>query len=413
MKMIKRTAVPVLIATLVFLAEAGAQMTSSPYSIFGAGQVEDNGFGVSRAMGGTGIGLKSTNSLNNINPASYGGIDSLSFLFEVGVFAGYTRSESRKEIQHQFDGNMRYLALGCRVTRWWASSLGIVPFSTVGYTIKSTGNIEGELTPYTKTYTGEGGLNQFYFSNAFSPIKNLSLGLNLAYVFGSITQNESMSTDGAFKGYLISKTQYVHNINLDYGIQYTLNAGKWGYTLGLTYGAKRNLKSSTDYYLAYANDTIELEGESNDFVIPAKYGIGLGVEKGRKFRAGLDYERRDWSSAQFTNIMLSTRSSDRISAGLEYLPLENYRDEWYKKLTYRLGATYKKSYLLIDDVPINSKSVSFGVGIPLRNAYTMINVALEAGQNGTIAKGLIKENYLILHFNLSLHDIWFLKPKYD
>src|SRR4030042_310351 len=184
MKMIKRT-IPVLIAAMVFLADAGAQGTSSPYSIFGAGQVENSGFGVGKAMGSTGIALKSFNSLNNINPASYGGIDSLSFLFEVGMFAGYTRSESRKEIQHQFDGNMRYLALGCRVTRWWASSLGIVPFSSGGYRVTSKGNMEGELTPYTKTYTGEGGLNQFYFSNAFSPIKSLSLGVNASYVFGA------------------------------------------------------------------------------------------------------------------------------------------------------------------------------------------------------------------------------------
>src|SRR5512137_2724499 len=120
MKMIKRKVIPVLIMAIVLLADAGAQMTSSPYTIFGAGQAEDNGFGVSKAMGSTGIGLKSVNSLNNVNPASYGGIDSLSFLFEVGLFASYTRSESRNEIQHQFDGNMRYLALGCRITPWWA-----------------------------------------------------------------------------------------------------------------------------------------------------------------------------------------------------------------------------------------------------------------------------------------------------
>jgi hypothetical protein len=413
MKMRKRTAIPVLIAAMVYLADAGAQMTSSPYSIFGAGQVEDNGFGVSKAMGSTGIALKSMNSLNNINPASYGGIDSLSFLFEVGMFASYTRSESRNEIQHQFYGNMRYLAMGCRVTKWWASSLGIVPFSSVGYTVKSNGNIEGELTPYTKTYTGEGGLNQFYFSNAFNPIKNLSLGVNASYVFGSIIQDESMSSGGAFKGYLISRTNYIHNVYLDYGVQYTLNAGKWGYTLGLIYGSKRNLKTTTDYYLAYSNDTIKLAGEPGDFVIPAKYGIGLGVSKGKKFRAGLDYERRDWSSAPFTNPLLSIRNSERISAGMEYTPYKNYRDQWYKKLYYRLGASYDKSYLMIDGVPINSKSVSAGVGIPLKNDYSMINISLEAGQNGTIAKGLIKENYYVLHFNLSLHDIWFLKAKYD
>jgi hypothetical protein len=398
---------------LGLLTDVAAQLTSSPYSIFGAGQVEDNGFGVSKAMGSTGIGLKSINSLNNINPASYGGIDSLSFLFEVGLFASYTRSESGSDVQHQFDGSMRYLALGCRITPWWAASMGIVPFSSVGYTIKSTGNIEGELTPYTKTYTGDGGLNQFYFSNAISPVKNLSLGINTSYVFGSIIQNESMSSEGAFKGYVINQTHYIHNVYLDFGAQYTIYAGKWGYTLGLVYGSRRNLKSSTDYYLYYSSDTVELEKKSGDFVIPPKYGIGLGIERGRIFRAGLDYERNDWSGTQFVNPKLSVRNSERISAGMEYTPFKNYRDQWYKKLYYRIGASYNKSYLLIDGVPINSKAVTVGVGIPLRNDYSMINVSFEAGQNGTKAKGLILENYFLLHLNLSLHDLWFIKPKYD
>jgi len=49
----------------------------------------------------------------------------------------------------------------------------------------------------------------------------------------------------------------------------------------------------------------------------------------------------------------------------------------------------------------------------MKNDYSMINLSLDAGQNGTTSKGLIKENYFILHINLSLHDIWFLKPKYD
>jgi hypothetical protein len=411
--MIKSKAIPVLIMAMVFLTQAGAQMTSSPYSIFGAGQVEDNGFGISKAMGSTGLGLKSVNSLNNVNPASYGGIDSLSFLFEVGLFASYTRFESRNEIQHQFDGNIRYIALGCRVTPWWASSLGIVPFSSVGYTIKSTGYIEGELIPYTKTYTGEGGLNQFYFSNAFNPIKNLSLGINASYVFGAIIQNEGLTSDGSFKGYQISKTNYVHNVYLDFGAQYTIKAGKWDYTLGLIYGSKRDMNATTDYSLTYINDTIDLQGEPDDFIIPAKYGIGLGVAKGKKFRAGFDYERRDWSATKFSNTSLSVRNSERFSAGLEYTPYKNYRDPWYTKLYYRLGATYDKSYLLISGVPINSKSVSAGLGIPLKNDYSMINIAFEAGQNGTTSAGLIKENYYVIHVNLSLHDIWFLKPKYD
>jgi len=43
----------------------------------------------------------------------------------------------------------------------------------------------------------------------------------------------------------------------------------------------------------------------------------------------------------------------------------------------------------------------------------MINLSLEAGMNGTKENGLIRENYLLLHLNMSLRDIWFMKPKYD
>jgi hypothetical protein len=412
MKITKKP-IPVFIVAMVFLVNAGAQTTSSPYSIFGAGMLADNGFGVTMGMGGTGIAFKSTNSLNNVNPASYSGIDSLSFLFEVGLFGTYTRSQQKNVIQHQFNGNLRYLAMGCRITKWWASSLGIVPLSSVGYRITSTGNIEGELIPYTTTFTGDGGLNQFYLTNAFNPIKNLSLGINTSYIFGAITQNESMSSNGSFKGYLISRTNHIHNLYFDFGGQYTLNKGRWGYTLGLIYGRRRDMKCTSDYYLAYSNDTIELTGKENKYMIPAKYGIGLGVAKGRKFKAGFDYERSDWSASSFTNPMLTVRNSERFSAGMEYTPFENYRDQWYKRLFYRLGANYEKSYLVIDHVPINSMAVSFGVGIPLKNAYSMINISLEAGKNGTTDNGLIKENFYTLHVNFSLHDIWFLKPKYD
>jgi hypothetical protein len=401
-----------VVLTLI-ITNTGAQMTSSPYSMFGAGKVEDNGFGVSRAMGNTGIGFKSTNYLNNINPASYSGIDSLSFLFEVGLFGGYTRLKSQHHIQDQFDGNIRYLALGFRAAKWWTLSLGIVPYSSVGYMIRSTGNIEGEVTTYSRTYTGEGGLNQFYITNAISPIKNLSLGVNFSYIFGSFTQKESMTSDGSFKGYLISKTNYVHNVYLDYGLQYTLQPGKVGYTLGLIYGSKRNLKTSTDYHLSYANDTIELKGEAGDFLVPAKYGIGIGIEMRNKFNIGVDYERRDWSKLKLSDPLVDIRNSERFSAGFAYLPYKSYRDEWYKKIFYRLGADYEKSYLIINGIPINSKSISFGVGIPLRNEYSMINISLEAGQKGSTSKGLILENFYLIHVNLNLHDIWFLKPKYD
>ncbi len=413
MKMIKRIWLPVIIALTVSLIQAGAQL-SSPYTIFGAGQIEDNGFGVNEAMGGTGIGLSSSRSLNNINPASYSGIDTLSFLFEVGVSGTYSQFKTTGTTQQQFDGNLRYIALGFRITKWWSTSLGVAPYSSVGYRIRSAAHIDGDLTEYTRTFTGEGGINQFYSGNSFRFFKNLSLGINLSYLFGTIAQDEIFSSGGQFGGYQIEKNNYIHNLYVDYGLQFSLFPNDWKCTLGLIYGNKKNLVNSTDTYLTYSSNKIKLDDDqSGDFFIPAKYGIGLGIEKKQKLRLGVDYERRDWSEASFTNPLLSLRNSERISAGVEYTPYSNYRERGFRRLYYRLGGSMENSYLIIEGVPVNSISLSAGVGIPLKNDFSMINLTLEAGKNGTTNKGLIQENYLMLHVNLSLRDIWFMKPKYD
>jgi len=81
------------------------------------------------------------------------------------------------------------------------------------------------------------------------------------------------------KGYRISKTNYVRSLLVDFGLQYTVYSDDWNYTLGLIYGNSTNLKNTADYYLNYMNDTIDLKGQSGDFIIPSKYGIGLGIAK--------------------------------------------------------------------------------------------------------------------------------------
>ena len=77
----------VLIISLLTLQNAVPQLTSSPYSIFGLGTLEGNCAGTSSALGGTGIAFLSGTTLNIVNPASYGGIDSLITLFDIGSFA--------------------------------------------------------------------------------------------------------------------------------------------------------------------------------------------------------------------------------------------------------------------------------------------------------------------------------------
>ena len=71
------------------------------------------------------------------------------------------------------------------MTRHWRTSVGVKPFSDIGYNIVNSEVID-DIGSITYTYSGKGGLNQLYWGNAFKICKGLSIGLNVSYMFGSV-----------------------------------------------------------------------------------------------------------------------------------------------------------------------------------------------------------------------------------
>ena len=57
-----------------------AQNTTSPYSMYGYGILQDGATSSQRQMGGIGYAMQSGRQINAMNPASYASIDSLTFL---------------------------------------------------------------------------------------------------------------------------------------------------------------------------------------------------------------------------------------------------------------------------------------------------------------------------------------------
>ena len=409
----------IIICTILILSGINirsiAQVTASPYSYLGSGLVINNGFGVSKAMGGTGIAFKSGYSLNDLNPASYCGIDSLSFLFEIGTYLKYTSFRNSNETQNKFDGNIQYLAMGFRLNKWWATSLGVTPYNSTGYNITLNNTVEGDAnTSYKVTYNGNGGINRFYIANAFSLGKHIAFGINTTYLLGNVIKSETAESVGSFNGYALKKEIHLHSFLFDYGLQLNTNIGKWNYSLGLIYSDKKNLHNYTETSFGSSYDTIEsIYTKNTEFMVPKRYGAGIAISRGYKFKIGADYVHEDWSDAQFTNRYLETRDGDKYSIGLQYLPYNSITDYGLKLLYYRIGGYYNQSYMIVDGQPINTMAVTFGVGIPLKKKLTMVNIATEFGQTGTTAKGLVKETYFLFHLNFTLHDIWFQKPRYD
>jgi hypothetical protein len=381
-----------------------AQTKNSAYTMFGIGQLIDDSYGINKSLGGTGIAFQSGKFINYSNPASYLGILPYSFIVELGAYGILNRSATAKISQKDGDINANYFSANFYAKNWWAVSAGIVPFSYIDYEINSSDQIGGELISLNKIIKGTGGLTRVYLGNSFKIYKGLAVGFNASYIGGPITQTETAVSSGSFAGYEIKDDRRAYCFYLDYGLQYLIRNDQWLYTIGLIYGPSKKLNSIDDLEFTYEGTTSSLEQDENfDIKIPPKIGLGISVKKEKIFRAGFDYEWKNWANIQFSNPNFDTKNSNRFSAGIEFSP--SPKNKWLRRLSYRLGTNYKNSYLEINDTPINSVGINFGVGI-VHNPVSNINLTFEYSQEGTLSKKLIKNNYWAFYINYSLHDFW-------
>jgi hypothetical protein len=116
--------------------------TSSPYSRFGLGDLQPYSFGRTSAMGGASLASRNNQQINISNPASYTAVDSLAFMFEFGVrgkFANYSNDISS---MNALDANFSYFAMNFQITNWMATSIGLTPYSDVGYDVEINDEVE-------------------------------------------------------------------------------------------------------------------------------------------------------------------------------------------------------------------------------------------------------------------------------
>ena len=79
----------IILAALLAGAKASAQsgeyLSYTPYSIFGIGDLSQQGSAYNRSMGGVGIASRNVRYLNSLNPAAVTARDSLSFMLDFSL----------------------------------------------------------------------------------------------------------------------------------------------------------------------------------------------------------------------------------------------------------------------------------------------------------------------------------------
>ncbi len=387
--------------------------TSSPYSLYGIGVENKTSFGGFTALGNTGLAQKTTLQINNFNPANLANISLGSFLYEVGVNGTYSNIKTNEISQTTNNFNFSHLVLAFPATKNWGMSVGLMPYSKVGYDIDIENPIEGSTETFFTSINGSGGLNKLYWSNGFKLKSNLSIGVELVGLFGSINQ-EQWVLMGENTTYLNDKNVYF-SFGVNAGIQYSLNnlLGTKT-TLGTTINLPTVLRAAEASVGTKSNAIISSEFNQNadDFNLPLKIGVGVSSQINKNLLVNVDYRKNYWAdSNQFDNNSLY-KDQSIYGIGFEFKPSTNLTSYW-NNIKYRVGVNYDSGYLNISNQDINNYSFSLGIGLPTsKNRFSsIININYSYGREGTTSKGLIQENFHKLTLNLSLVGNWFQKLK--
>lgn len=415
--MIRKFILPLfLLFSVVSFAQQGS---ASPYSFFGVGDVRFKGTHEISAMGGVGI-IPDSIHINLQNPASYASIKLSTFTIG-GTFSA-TKFKSITSNEKAQRSTMDYLAVALPMKKF-GLSFGLIPYSTVGYKVKTEDVVSQEI----RSYTGDGGLNKAFLGLGYQLTPKISIGADVTYNFGRIETNNIKYLGIAQNGSQETNTSEMSGVSFNFGAMYTTKINKkTDFYSSLTYTPQSNLNSNNErniFSMIYLGDFtiipvdyLETETSKTTLKLPSKFSVGAGIGQSKKWLVGSEVTFQQ--SNAFSNRLsvandVKYENAVKYSLGGFYIPNYNSFTSYFQKVTYRGGFRYENTGLVINDQSIKNYAFTGGVGLPLGGAFSNLNLGFEIGKRGTVKANLVEENYLNVMISLSLNDKWFTKRKYD
>ena len=392
-----------LVAGGMLLPLQAQNNTSSPFSCFGYGELNDNVPGQLRSMGGVWTGMRDKRVINPAQPASYSVVDSTTFMFDLGASVMWTNYGDSKGVKNLANGNLEYLTIQFPIWKYIGFSVGVLPYSMVGYDI--TDSVKSVPHPYTKVYTGEGGITEVYGGLSFNILNWAAVGANVYYMFGNVLNNRALVfNEAGINSALQTSMTHVSDYRLRYGAQLFHTFGKHGVVLGAVFENKKPFRVT---YLEEETLTADTVGYlvNGGFDLPMMFSVGASYCYDNRLLLAADYGMTAWGDIRY-KWGPNLRNRQRFAFGAEYRhnPLGR---RYVERMPFRFGLSMTDPY--VNEINSRDYTVSIGVGFPLRNVNTVINASLEYGHRGSAA--VMQENYLRLTINAGIAETWFFKRR--
>ena len=413
-----------LLLTMVTGMAIAQNNTNSPYTRYGYGDLSDQSFGNSKAMGGIAFGLRDGAQINPLNPASYTAIDSLTFLFEGGVSLQNMNISGSGVKLNAKNSSFDYLAMQFRLHPRIAMSIGLLPFSNVGYSV-SDSKVDNGVSQ-TRSFTGDGGLHQLYGGIGVKVLKNLSLGVNASYFWGDITRTRTIIYPATSESYSYIQQMGVSisDYKLDFGTQYTLDFNKkHSMTIGAVFSPKHKLNN--DYTVTTQVSTTNSNNLDATLELPNTFGVGFTYNYDKRLTVGADYSLQQWSKTKFGvntsddavredfNETYTYCNRHKVSVGAEYIP-NLMGPSYLSHIKYRLGAYYTTPYYKIGGKEATREyGVTAGFGLPVPRSRSILSISGQFVRISGQESAFVNENIFRVSIGLTFNERWFFKRRVE
>lgn len=432
---------PVLGIALLFAAalslapsEARAQTRGdgSTYSRFGLGDLRHFSSAQAQAMGGGGIALRSLNYTGFSNPALW----SDQQLTRLSIGGRYRRLNAENEAGQNSiltEGDLQAVQFSFPLLAGELGvGLGFQPFSRVEYRVQNAPQpLPGDTSSFSIRFEGEGGLQQISGGLGYRIGDALSIGARADVVFGILEDQRRTTFDdpSRFRSTTLVRRTRLAGVTGTAGALLSLSGvltSDDALSIGATFTLPTRLSGERARTLGenLDRDTLSTEEDGN-VDLPLRTAFGLAYKPDARWTIIADGEFAPWSSAQSDFALPgfnALRDRSRASAGVEFLPAGEDRNESYLQRTaYRLGAYYEQSYVdaatifsdgaSAPDTGINTLAATGGLSLPTPAFGTRIDIGVEVGTRGTADDGLVRELFYGLSLSVNIGERWFQRRR--
>jgi len=446
----KMAKISFLIAMSIFLVFSdleGQNSVVSPYSRIGFGEIHGFDLPHVQSMGGLGSSYWSYGNLNISNPASYAYLRTTSL--NAGFNIKYNRLSDGDNAAGIWSGGLNHLLIGFPLVNtinellaqtysdWrYGSVLGILPYSGIGFDIRSEEN-NAEVGRVIRDYNGSGGTNLFFIGQSVR-YRNSSVGLNIGYLFGSIQESRTVTFPDAFVHYrnrfdddikisgIYWKLGFMQDIILERSENdpYFDNRGRpMRYiTLGAHIKPTTNFSNTANsfYFSEHVlfpvnRDTLLLDNNrKSSGKLPTEIGIGASYIVKNKWQVGADFSYGLWSKYENEAKVEELKNSFRVGLGGSYTPDFNSIQSLFQRVTYRAGLYYSNDPRSINDNQVYEYGFTFGASLPfvVQRQISNLNTSFQIGRRG-VEDGL-QETFFNINIGFTVNDnTWFVKRRFD